>query len=68
MDLQTVLGKIELNFFNRMDKRTGWGLPPIVATAIIEDVKKELNKAIEDVLITTYSRVMKDAKEAKDGP
>lgn len=58
MDLQTILGRIELDFFNRMEKNAYWSK---------EEVKKELNAAIENVLITTYSGVMKDAKEEKDG-
>ena len=59
MDLQTVLAKIELDFFNRLEKNAYWSK---------EEVKKELNDAIENVLVLSYARIMKDAKEIKDGP
>ena len=54
MDLQAILARIEANFFDRLNKKTSWGK---------EEVKKAFNEAIKDVLILTYSRVMKDAKE-----
>lgn len=58
MDLQMILSQIEANFFFRLNKKTGWGK---------EEVKREFNETIKEVLILTYSRVMKDAKEEKDG-
>ncbi len=57
MDLQAILLHIEEDFFSRLNKKTGWGK---------EEVKREFNEAIKNVLILTYSRVMKDTKEAKD--
>lgn len=54
MDLQSILARIEANFFDRLNKKTGWGK---------EEVKKMFNEAIKDVLILTYSRVMLDANE-----
>lgn len=59
MDLQQILERIEANFFARINKKTGWGK---------EEIKKQFNEAIKDVLVLTYSRVMKDAKEANDAP
>ena len=58
MDLRMILSRIEANFFDRLNKNAYWGE---------EEVKREFNDAVKDILILTYSRVMKDAKEAKDG-
>lgn len=55
MDLMTLLQRVEADFFGRLNKKTGWGK---------EEVKKEFNEAIKNVLILTYSSVMRDAGEA----
>ncbi len=57
MDLNAILGRIEVNFFRRLKVKPWWSIP---------EVKKEFNEAVKDVLILTYSRVLKDAKEVKD--
>jgi hypothetical protein len=54
MDLMTMLGKIESDFFSRLDKKTGWGR---------DEIKKEFSEAIKNVLVTTYNRVMKDVSK-----
>jgi len=59
MDLLTILDRIEINFFCRLKIKPQWS---------ISEIKKEFGRAMSDVLILTHSRVMKDAKEAKDGP
>ena len=59
MDLRTVLGRIEADFFHRLEKNAYWSK---------DEVKTEFNDAVRNVLVTTYGRVVKDAKEAKDGP
>lgn len=58
MDLQLLLEKLEADFFHRLEKHNAWGK---------SEIKLEFNNAVRNVLVTTYSRVMKDAKEAKDG-
>jgi len=59
MDLPAILARIEVNFFDRMKKKPWWSIP---------EIKKEFNEAIKDVLILTYSRVMKDAKGDSHDP
>lgn len=58
MDLNAILDRIEINFFRRLKAKPWWSIP---------EIKKEFNEAVKDVLILTYSRVLSDAKEAKDG-
>jgi hypothetical protein len=57
MDLQLFLGRLETDFFSRIDKKTGWGKI---------EIKREFNEAIKNTLILTYSRIQKDAEELKD--
>lgn len=57
MDLQAILEKVEADFFRRLEKNAYWGKT---------EIKAEFNNAVRNVLVTTYSRVMKDAKEEKD--
>ena len=52
MDIVTLLDRIEKNFFYQLDKKTGWGK---------EEVKKAFSEAVKNVMILTYSQVMKDA-------
>ena len=54
MDLQTILDKIETDFYIRLLKKPWWSTP---------EIKDIFNDAVGNVLITTYSRVIKDAKE-----
>lgn len=54
MDLMTFLTKLEADFFGRLDRKTGWGK---------NEVKKEFNEALRNTLVTTYTRVVIDAKE-----
>jgi IS30 family transposase len=54
MDLMTMLDKLEKEFFRRIDTNTVWGK---------EVIKMEFNEAVRNILVTTYPRVMKDAKE-----
>lgn len=58
MDLQAVLEKLEADFLRRLNKHDLWGR---------NEIEMEFNNAVRNVLVTTYSRVMKDAKEKKDG-
>lgn len=53
MDLQAILGKVEADFHSRLSKKVLWRVP---------EIKKEFNDAIENVLIITYNRVIKDAR------
>lgn len=56
MDLKTLLEKLEKEFFRSLDKKTGWGK---------EEIKKEFNKAVTNVLILTYSKIKKDVGEGE---
>jgi len=56
MDVMTLLNQIEADFYHRLDQKTGWGK---------EEVKKQFNEAVKNVLLLTYSKVMKDAREHK---
>ena len=51
MDVMTLLNQIEADFFYRINQKTGWGK---------EEVKKQFNEAVKNVLLLTYSKVMKD--------
>lgn len=52
MDLKSMLERIEKEFFRSLDKKTGWGK---------EEVKREFSKAVTNILLLTYSKVMKEA-------
>jgi len=52
MDLMTFLGRLEAEFFRRLDRKTGWGK---------KEVKAEFTESIKNVLITTYTRIKVDA-------
>ena len=54
MDLTAILDRIEINFCRRLKTKPLWS---------ILEIEEEFDKAVKDVLILTYSRVMKDAKE-----
>ncbi len=58
MDLITILDRIEIDFFHRLEKNAYWSK---------DEIKTVFHSALINVLVTTYSRVMKDAREAKDG-
>jgi hypothetical protein len=47
-----MLERIEKEFFRSLDKKTGWGK---------EEVKREFSKAVTNILLLTYSKVMKEA-------
>jgi len=57
MDVMTLLSQIEADFFYRINQKTGWGK---------EEVKKQFNEAVKNVLLLTYSKVMKDSGQKGD--
>lgn len=57
MDMMTFLNKLEVDFFSRLDKKTGWGK---------NEVKREFNEAIKNTLVLTYTRIKIDAGEKEN--
>ena len=57
MDIVTLLDRIEKEFFHRLERKTGWGKL---------EIQHEYSEAIKNVMITTYSVVIKDAGKKGD--
>jgi len=58
MDMMTLLGRIEKNFFNKLDDKLDWHP---------DQIKIVFDKAIKEVLVLTYSRIMRDAGKSEKG-
>jgi hypothetical protein len=66
MDMMTLLNRIEKNFFKRIEGKSKQSVADISVWKT-EEIKKEFNEAIKEVLVLTYSRVMRDAGKGKGG-
>lgn len=56
MDIIELFSRLEREFFSRLGRKNRW---------VTKEVRVEFSEAIKNTLITTHSRIMKDAEKAR---